>query len=214
MQEFKNEVEVVTGARRGIGLRLVRHFATQGTRVASGARRKDEIAHIERELRSAVHQVVALPCNEGKPSNCEYLEQTAVEQFGWIDALVNNASISGVKKPSWGGTSDELDEVMRVNVHGPLNCIRQSAPSVISKRSGSIVNIGSFTGKRTAHNRAVSAKSKIALNGLTTAALKLAQHNVHWPRPYGGWTRVEEVFVRAAQAQNISPEAIRDSFKL
>ncbi len=213
---FPGKVVVVTGASRGIGLLLTRRFAEAGAHVVFGARRLEPLKALETELQAAGHQAMAVAVDVGRQEDCKRLVETAIDRFGTVDILVNNAGISGVQKPCWEIDSAELDEVMRVNVHGPLACIRYAAPHMIKQRAGVIINIGSFTGKRPAVNRTVYATSKMALVGLTrTAALELSAHQVRCnlisPGPVAG-ERVEEVVANAAKAQNLSHDEIRKSF--
>ena len=215
-RQFADRVVVITGASRGIGLRLTTRFAEAGASVVFAARRVEPLRLLEAQLTQEGHRVAAVVADVGRQEDCERLVATAIERFGTVDVLINNAGVSGVQKPCWEIDSAELDEVMRINVNGALSCIRYAAPHMIEKKRGVIVNIGSFTGKRPALNRTVYAVSKMALVGLTrTAALELAQHkvrcNVISPGPVEG-ERVEEVVARAARAQNLSPEEVRKSF--
>jgi NAD(P)-dependent dehydrogenase (short-subunit alcohol dehydrogenase family) len=217
LKSYKDKVVIVTGASRGIGLLLTRRFAHAGAKVVFGARRQNELAKIEEELFQDGLTAKSVVCDVGRPEDCEKLVTTAIEMFGPVDILVNNAGVSGVQKSCWELSSDELDEVMRINVNGPLNCTRVAAQSMIPRRSGVIINIGSFTGKRPALKRGVYATSKMALIGLTrTCALELAEHNIRCnlisPGPVLG-ERVEEVVSRAAQAQGVTRDEIRSSFK-
>jgi len=214
---FQDKVVVVTGASRGIGAMLTHRFAQAGACVVFGARRGDIVGQMQQQLQSQGYRVQAVQADVASEQDCERLIATAVQHYGGVDILVNNAGISGVQKPCWEVGSDELDEVLRVNVHGPLACIRHAAPHMIRRGSGAIVNIGSFTGKRPALNRTVYATSKMALVGLTrTAALELAAHqvrcNVISPGPVQG-ERVQEVVERAARAQGVSEDDVRRSFK-
>lgn len=215
--DFSKKVVVITGASRGIGKRLAGRFAKQGAYVVFGARRMEPLQELEAELTAAGHQAVAVAMDVAKQSDCERLVETAVARFGTVDVLVNNAGVSGAQKPCWEIDGAEMDDIMKVNVNGPLACIRYAVPHMIKKNSGSVINIGSFTGKRPAVNRSLYATSKMALLGLTrTVALELAQHKVRCnlisPGPVAG-ERVEEVVANAARAQNRSPEEIRKSFQ-
>ncbi|MEC7762094.1 MAG: SDR family oxidoreductase [Pseudomonadota bacterium] len=216
MSQFQNKVAVVTGASRGIGLCMTRMLAEQGAHVFFAARREEMLREAETALHADGLSVTAVRADVASDADCKTLIDRALGDKGQIDILVNSAGISGAQKPSWEVESHEMDEVMRVNVYGALACIRNAAPSMIARRSGAIINISSFTGKRPAVNRAVYATSKMALVGLSrTVALELAPHqvrcNVVSPGPVEG-ERVQEVIGRAAKAQNKTEEEIRKEF--
>lgn len=216
MNDFKGKVAVVTGASRGIGLRLTRMLAEQGAHVVFAARRDGPLREAESALRADGLSVTAVKADVGDERDCQTLIQAALDERGQIDILVNSAGISGAQKPAWEVERSEMEEVMRVNVYGALTCIRHAAPAMIARRSGAIINVGSFTGKRPAVNRAIYATSKMALLGLSrTVALELAPHqvrcNVVSPGPVEG-ARVQEVIARAAKAQNKSEAEIRNEF--
>ena len=216
MEQFAGKVAVVTGASRGIGAHLTQRLARAGARVVFGARRLDRLQDLEQALRREGCELKAVACDVAKAADCEALVSTAAATYRTLDILVNNAGVSGVQKPGWEVSEAEMDEVMRVNLYGALACIRAAAPTMIARRSGAVVNIGSFTGKRPAVNRLTYAASKMALVGLTrTLALELAPHlvrcNVVSPGPVEG-ERVQEVIARASAAENVSPEEVRRRF--
>ncbi|CAM5454934.1 SDR family NAD(P)-dependent oxidoreductase [Eoetvoesiella caeni] len=215
--KFSERVVVITGASRGIGMLLTRAFAQEGAHVVFAARRLDPLRQLETELQASGHQVLAVKADVGVQEDCKRLIDATVQRFGTVDILVNNAGVSGAQKPCWEVDAAELDETMKVNVFGPLACIRYAAPHMIKKQAGAIIDIGSFTGKRPAPNRTVYATSKMALLGLTrTAALELAAHKVRCnlisPGPVAG-ERVEEVVANAAKAQNLSADEVRKNFQ-
>ena len=213
---FDGKVAVVTGATRGIGKMLVNRFSDAGAKVVFCARRGDLVAKLQAELRARGREAVGVTADTGKFEDCQRLIEAAVKAYGTVDILVNSAGVSGVQKPVWELQPDELDEVMKVNVQGPYACTHFAAPHMIRQKSGSIVNIGSFTGKRPMPFRTPYATSKMALVGLTrTVALELAPHKVRCncisPGPVEG-ERVEEVVANASKASNRTPEEVRKGF--
>lgn len=109
----------------------------------------------------------------------ENLIQTALQRFGTIDILINNAAVS-----SYALSYDTPDEVLRrlydVNVFAGLSLVRRVAPILKEKRSGSIVNIGSICGIVTVPWATVYCSTKFAVHGLTQGLrLDLKPHGIH-----------------------------------
>lgn len=214
--DFTGKVAVITGASRGIGKRLTQRFARAGARVTFAARRTEPLRALEQELRGEGHDVFGVAADVAVHEDCKRLIAGAIERWGRIDVLVNNAGISGVQKPVHELALHELDEVMRVNLYSLYSCIHFASPHMIAQRAGSIVNISSFTGKRPMAMRLPYATSKMALIGLTrTVALELAPYGIRCnaisPGPVEG-ERVEEVVSITSKARNLPPDEVRKMF--
>lgn len=101
------------------------------------------------------------------------------ERFGRIDALVNNSGIAGPTAPLWESSLSEWRDTLDTNVTGTFLCCRAVLPTMIEQESGSIVNVGSISGKRPNAGRAAYAASKTALIGLTrTLALEAGAYGI------------------------------------
>ncbi|HKY81168.1 MAG TPA: SDR family NAD(P)-dependent oxidoreductase [Sphingobium sp.] len=99
IEQFRDQVVVVTGGSRGIGARLVRRLARAGAKVVFGARRLDILSGIEAELIAEGCDVKAVACDLAVPDQCSALVGAALSHYGTVDVLVNNAGISGVQNP-------------------------------------------------------------------------------------------------------------------
>lgn len=172
-------VVLVVGGARGMGRVITASLAASGAHVAITSRDADEArtaatqadalggrayaTHLDLRARHDPHRVVA----------------EVLEEFGRIDGLVCNSGIAGPSVPAWDVDDDAWDEVLAVNLTGTFACIRAAAPSMVAAGRGSIVVVGSMTGKRPLLHRAPYATSKLALVGLCrTLALDLGGHGV------------------------------------
>ncbi len=166
-------VAVITGAARGIGLEIARQFVAQGTRVA--------LLDIEAELLCeavqaegwSASQALALPCDVAFEDQVQFAVAQAVQSFGRIDHLVNNAGVA-VFKPLLAHTASEWQRVIDVNLTGPFLCTQVCAPHMLrndgnasGQEKGSVVNIASISGLRASSLRVAYGTSKAALIHLT-----------------------------------------------
>jgi 3-oxoacyl-[acyl-carrier protein] reductase len=157
-------VVLVTGGSRGIGRAVVRALVAERIRVAftyreaEGAAREiaDESAGPARGLRSA---------RRARPRPAELVREIE-EALGPIDGLVNNAAIR--RDGLLASTSDDdWDDVVDANLGGAFRCCRAVLPGMISRRSGSIVNVASLTAIRSVAGQGAYAASKAGLIGMT-----------------------------------------------
>src|SRR5919197_310583 len=129
-------------------------------------------------------------------------------------ALVNNSGIGGPSKPLWDVDPAEWDETIEVNLRGVFLCCRAFLPAMISRGRGSVVNIGSVTGKNPLLHRSPYAASKAALIGLTkTLAADAGPHGVRVnlvsPGAVGG-KRLEWVIASRAEALGVNETEVRE----
>ena len=86
-----DKTAIVTGASHGLGVTFAEALASQGANVVLGARSEDKLNDLCRKLTSAGHQAIAVKCDVGDPAQVKAMMQRAMERFGHIDVLVNNA---------------------------------------------------------------------------------------------------------------------------
>lgn len=158
---LEGKVAVVTGADRGIGSVTVTKLLEEGARVVAADIVLDGLAAFEKDPRVAL--VLA---DVTARADCERMISTAVERFGRLDVLVNNAGIVDRFLPV-GELSDEMwEKVFAVNVTGPMMLARAALPHLIASK-GTIVNVSSVGGLFGARAGAAYVASKHALIGLT-----------------------------------------------
>jgi NAD(P)-dependent dehydrogenase (short-subunit alcohol dehydrogenase family) len=157
-----SRVAVVTGAARGIGLAIARRFLAEEWRVALLDIDSEELKKAAGDLDRAL----AVACDVSVPDQVQNAVQQALERFGRIDALVNNAGIV-VFKPLLETTHEEWQRVLDVNLTGPFLCAQACAPQMLKNGGGAIVNISSISGLRASTLRVAYGTSKAALDHLT-----------------------------------------------
>lgn len=172
----ESPVAIVTGSTSGIGLAIAERLCQDGWRLVVNGR-GERAAETADELVARGFPVVGVAADISEPTGAEALVDAAVESYGRLDALVNNAGIAGV------GDSMELplaawERVLRVNLTGPFLCA-QAAARPMSRSGGVIVNISSIFGHVGVARRAPYCASKHGLDGLTRVlAREWAQYGI------------------------------------
>ena len=171
MGALEGKVAVVTGGTSGIGERIVEIFVQEGAKVVVGARREIEGKALETRLGPALSFIrtdVAID------ADVRAMITHAVDRFGRLDCLVNNAAIPSPMVSIVDIEPEQADKVMAVNVRGVLSGMRYAAPLMIRQGSGSIVNISSLSGIRAgwaAHDYCASKGAVAALTRSVAAEL-------------------------------------------
>jgi NAD(P)-dependent dehydrogenase (short-subunit alcohol dehydrogenase family) len=140
--KLKDKVAVITGAAQGIGAAIAVGFAQEGAKIviADILDGKESVKAVEKAGSEAIYietDVTSQPA-------CDALAKAAVDQFGSIDILVNNAAVFGdvVMKPFTELTDEEWDRLMAVNVKGPFHCCKAVFP-YMKEKGGKIINMSS-----------------------------------------------------------------------
>jgi NAD(P)-dependent dehydrogenase (short-subunit alcohol dehydrogenase family) len=162
------QVALITGASRGLGLEVARAYARLGLRLILTARGDGPLTLAADELAKTT-EVVAVTGDIGDPDHAERLVRAGLEQFGGIDILVNNASELG---PSPMPELEQLgiqafEDVLRVNVVGPLKLIQLVLPQMRARSAGLIVNVTSDAGVQAYPTWGGYGASKAALEHLS-----------------------------------------------
>ena len=158
-------VALVTGAARGIGMAIATHFLQNGYRVALLDWDAPELATTTERL-AAIGPVLALHADVGEPQAVHSAVQQIADQWGRLDALVNNAGVA-IFKPIGDTTFAEWQAVMASNLNGPFICTQACVPLLLASGGGAVVNIASISGLRASTLRVAYGTSKAALIHLT-----------------------------------------------
>jgi len=168
---------VVTGASSGLGAHAVRHLAGLGAHVLAVARRADRLEQLARELAAAPGRVVAHRADVSLDVDARAMVAAAVEAFGGIDLLVNNAG-SEVQGPIDVLADADFEGMLRANVVSVFVCTRAALPE-LRKSRGAVINLGSTVVARPPRGRFGYVASKGAVEAMSRAlALDLGRDGV------------------------------------
>lgn len=168
--EGKNAI--VTGGSQGIGAAIAQELAREGANVCLTYRKHEEEAQkYAEEIRGLGRKAVAVKCDIASFKDATATVQAAIEAFGSLQILVNNARMNwdGV---SWKMTEEQWDRVIEVNLKGYFNFIRHTAPIFKEQKYGKIINITSINGLRGKFGQMNYSASKAGIVGLTKALAK------------------------------------------
>ena len=169
-QFLANQVALVTGATRGIGLEIARSLAQAGARVVICGTKPESTAQAVEELaRATGGQIAGQACDVRLRDQVKSLFDLAVAKFGGVDIVVNNAGI-GVFAPMAKITAEDWHRVIETNLTGVFHCCQEGL-SRFGTKGGYIFQIGSLAGKNPFAGGSVYNASKFALNGFSEAMM-------------------------------------------
>ena len=170
---------VITGASSGIGLGLAQAYLERGFNVVANARTEERLAAAAKQLGNPA-RFLGVAGDIGRRDTAQRLIDSAVERFGQVDVLINNAGIFNAK-PFVDYTEEELDQLVATNLKGFVYASQAAARHMVARRQGHIVNITASIALQP--NQQVPAALPVLIKGGINAAtralaLELAPHNV------------------------------------
>ncbi len=187
MNRLQNKVAVITASTAGMGEGIARLFASEGAQVVISGRNENNGQAIVESIVADGGQAIFHRADVGVEADCRSLVDRAVEAFGKVDVLVNNAGDS--TRSTIEDTTVELwDRLFAINVRGAFICSQQFVKHNTERRSGSIVNIGSVNAyigepKLMAYSAAKGALMTFTKNNasyLNKYRIRVNQLNVGW----------------------------------
>lgn len=179
MGRLYGKVVVITGANSGIGEVAAQQLAADGAKVVLAARRMEKLEEVAEKIRAAGGDCLAVPTDISKEQDCVALIAAAVERYGTVDVMVNNAGyLEEGLKPLEKFTEADLSDTLNINTKGTMYCMREAAKVMMKQKSGSIINVASLAGSAGIGGAAYVA-SKAALLGVARhSAMRLASFGV------------------------------------
>lgn len=197
MKRVENKVVIVTGGALGIGYETCLLLAKEGAKVAVTDILNKEGKKVVEEIMKLGGKAKFWHLDVSNEKEIEKVYADVVKEFGKLDAVVNNAGISGVNKPTHELTESEWDAVMDINVKGVFFCTKHAIPYMKKNGSGSIVNLSSIYGLIGAGDIPHYHASKGAVRLMSkNDALIYAKDNIRINSVHPGfiWTPMVETF--------------------
>ena len=141
---LENKVVVVTGASSGMGKAIAELFVKEGAKVVAVARRQERLEALAESLKDMPGEFAYFVGDVTDPKQDDDMIDFAVEKFGHLDVLVNNAGIMDDMSPVGDLTNEMLDRVMKVNTYGPIYAMRKAVNVFLKQeKGGNIINVTS-----------------------------------------------------------------------
>lgn len=166
MKPLAGKIAIVTGAGRGIGRATALLLGQSGARVVLASRSEFELSAVSEEITKQNGEALAVSTDLTRDDEMERLVNRALEHWGSVDYLINNAG--------WGRTApvikakvEDWDRTLQVNLRAPMILSRLVLPTLIEKGEGAIINIGSISARADQANTAAYSASKSGLISFT-----------------------------------------------
>jgi dehydrogenase/reductase SDR family member 4 len=169
---LEGKVALITGASKGIGFGIAEIFAAAGAKVVISSRKQEALDEMASLLNSKGYEVTGIACNVGNMEDLPLLVEKAVEKYGTIDILVNNAATNPVFGPVHETSLEAFDKIMNVNVKASFELSRLCFPYLRKSSGASVINISSIGGISPEHGLGIYSVSKAALISLTKVFAK------------------------------------------
>lgn len=184
---MKGKVVIITGASSGIGKALAYEFAAKGSKVVLGARSHDKLEKVAKDIKYRGGEAVFCVTDVSIENDCKNLVLTAIESFGAVDVLINNAGIS-MRAMFADLELYVLKRLMDINFWGTVYCTKHALPYLL-KSKGSVLGVASIAGLKGLPGRTGYSASKFAMNGfMETLRIENLKTGLHVLMAFPGFT--------------------------
>jgi NAD(P)-dependent dehydrogenase (short-subunit alcohol dehydrogenase family) len=175
--ELPGRVAIVTGGARGIGFAIAERLSRAGARVVIADIDEESSVAAVKRLREGGAEAVEAVVDITKPEEVGAMVDRAIDAFGKLDVLVNNAGITGRDASLSKITDEDWERVLKLNLTATFYCCRAAIPRMREQRSGAVVNVASISGKEGNPNMIPYSVSKAGVICLTKALAKEMIHD-------------------------------------
>ena len=208
-EEMKGKVAIITGANTGIGFGCAKGFSEAGMNVVMAARRKEKGEAAAAELNAAGKgECTFFQCDVSDPDQVKALIDFAVEKYGRLDTMVNNAGYNPIHMDACDMSIESYQRVLATNLMGEFYGCKFAIPH-LRKTKGSIINMSSILSKVGQEQTAGYSSTKGGINSMTqTIAIEEARHGVRVNAICPGHIMTEIVYKEMERVAD--PEAYLD----
>ena len=177
--DLKGKVAIITGASRGIGQAVAEAYAREGVKVVISSRKQAGLDCVAESIRASGGEALPVAAHNGDKAALQALAQAALDAYGKVDILVNNAATN----PHFGTLLDAEDSLwqktIEVNIMGTVWLTQAVVPLMRQNGGGKIINVASVNGLRPGTMQGIYSMTKAALISLTqTLAMELADDGI------------------------------------
>jgi len=166
MKDLRGKTAIVTGASRGLGVYIAKELAANGVNLVLAARSREQLEETRRICVAGGVKAIPVAADVTSLDDLRRLVATAEREFGAVDILVNNAGIELVASIA-DLSIEQIDDMIRTNLNAPIWLTKLVLPSMLSRRSGAIVNVASLAGKGPVAYDGIYATTKAGLINFT-----------------------------------------------
>lgn len=175
---MKGKTVIITGASSGIGKALAEKYAQEGSRLVLAARSIDKLEEVAAGIRARGGEAICVTTDVTRFTDCERMVEAAIEAFGSVDVLVNNAGIS-MRAMLKDTDIRVIEQVMHINFNGTLYATKAALPALLRSK-GLIIGVSSIAGYAGLPGRSGYSASKHAMHGFLDAMrIELLKTGVH-----------------------------------
>lgn len=163
---IEGKVIVITGASSGLGEATAKLLSSRGATLILAARREDRIQFLADELKKTNSKVLAIKTDVSQFAQVQHLVDTAVNEFGQVDVIINNAGVMPLSLLEQCKV-EEWDQMIDINIKGVLYGVAAVLPYMTSRKRGHIINVASTAGHRVMPTSSVYSATKYAVRALS-----------------------------------------------
>lgn len=143
MGRLQDKVAIITGSGSGIGAATAKLFAKEGAKVVLADLREEGVKEVKAQIEANGGTAEYVVGNIASEEESKNISDFAVEKFGKLDILINNAGYAGPSDPAEQFNSEEFDKIYKVNAYGTFYMVKHAVPHMRNNGGGSIVNVSS-----------------------------------------------------------------------